>query len=98
MQGRLTGGLDQNGRCMFNPIGRMVDLVELLRQPTVELRKPCCMMGGASLSAVQIERFKKHGDLTVRNESLRRLLTVCDSFKRTRPYPFDPTGSVLGGQ
>ncbi|WP_192244580.1 hypothetical protein [Mesorhizobium silamurunense] len=55
-------GLDQNGRRLFNLIGHMVDLFELLRQPALQHRKPCCMVDGASLSSVHVERFKQHND------------------------------------
>ncbi|WP_292060838.1 hypothetical protein [Mesorhizobium sp.] len=45
-------GLDQDSRCLFDLIGRMVDLFDLLRQPIVEHRKPCGVVDGASLSTV----------------------------------------------
>ncbi|WP_301005772.1 hypothetical protein [Mesorhizobium sp.] len=51
-RGQLMSGLDQDSRCLFDLIGRMVDLFDLLRQPIVEHRKPCGVVDGASLSAV----------------------------------------------
>jgi hypothetical protein len=60
--GRLTGGLDQSSGYLFNLGGHMIDMVELPRQPIVQHRKPCCVIGGASLSAVQGQRFEEHGD------------------------------------
>ncbi|WP_192177677.1 hypothetical protein [Mesorhizobium amorphae] len=54
-------GLYENRRRLFNLIGRMVDLFELLRQPVVQHRKLGRMVGGASLLAVRVQRFKQHG-------------------------------------
>lgn len=57
----LIGCLYQSGCCLFNLIGRMVGLVDLLRQQVAQHRKPCCMVIGASPSAVHDERFKHDG-------------------------------------